>query len=251
MKRSFGWIRDEKDERDLKFSPAPIMEMPEEINLIHMNPEVYNQLSLGSCVFNAEGSMIQDRLKKQGQDFVPSRLFNYYNVREQYGKVHDDCGATMRDGIKAYVKFGVPPEKTWPYDIKKFAVKPPAECYQHALNHQTVEYNSIEQNLIYLKSCLATGNSFVGGIDIYDSFMLDVVRRTGIIPIPNVFTERHLGGHAVKFIGYFEKLRSFLCKNSWGESWGMHGHFLIPYSYVLDKKLASDFWTITLVETDL
>ena len=37
--------------------------------------------------------------------------------------------------------------------------------------------------------------------------------------------------------------------NSWGTGWGMKGFFTIPYNYLTDSDLASDFWTVRLIET--
>ena len=71
-----------------------------------------------------------DREKqKLTPDFVPSRLFIYYNERVIEGTVDTDSGAQIRDGIKVVAKQGVPPETDWPYDIAKFADKPPAKAF--------------------------------------------------------------------------------------------------------------------------
>jgi C1A family cysteine protease len=49
-------------------------------------------------------------------------------------------------------------------------------------------------------------------------------------------------------VGYQDSEQRFICRNSWGEQWGMRGYFTIPYAYLIDTHLASDFWTIRLVE---
>lgn len=249
IQRKFGWIPDEHDPRDIMFAPVILEKLPTEVNLAYMNPDVYDQLQLGSCVFNSEGSMFRSRLRKQGQDFIPSRLFPYYNYREMIGKVNEDTGASMREGIKMYVKYGVVPESEWPYDKKLFATKPSSHCYTHAANHQAIEYNRINQDMHSMKVCLATGNTFVIGIMLYDSFMSNEVARTGLVKLPKK-NERFLGGHAVEVIGYNDKIKSWIMKNSWGLRWGMHGYFLLPFDYLMNTALAMDAWTITLVETD-
>ena len=38
-----------------------------------------------------------------------------------------------------------------------------------------------------------------------------------------------LSAHAVLIVGYDDKVRCFLARNSWGGSWGVEGHFLIAY----------------------
>ena len=63
--------------------------------------------------------------------------------------------------------------------------------------------------------------------------------------MPNTKAERQLGGHCVGLYGYDDSTETFLMMNSWGKQAGQEGWFKIPYSYVLDPNLSSDFWTIT------
>lgn len=245
----FGWLPDLPDTRDIMFAPVRMEKLPVEVNLAYMNPDVYDQGQLGSCVFNSEGSMFRSRLRLQGQDFIPSRLFPYYNYRESIGKINEDTGASMREGIKMYVKYGVAPETEWPYDKKLFATKPNEVVYKHALTHQAVEYSRVKQDMYSMKVCLATGNTFVIGIMLYDSFMTDDAASTGVIKMPRK-TERFLGGHAVECVGFNDKLKSWIMKNSWGKKWGMSGYFLLPFEYLLSTNLSMDSWTITKVEID-
>ena len=60
-------------------------------------------------------------------------------------------------------------------------------------------------------------------------------------------TEAVVGGHAVLAVGYDDKHQVFIVRNSWGPKWGQKGYFTIPYAYLTDHHLASDFWTIRLV----
>ena len=67
------------------------------------------------------------------QDFIPSRLFIYYNERVMEGTVNSDSGASIRDGIKSVVNQGACIETEWPYDINKFTDEPSQQCYTDAL----------------------------------------------------------------------------------------------------------------------
>src|SRR2546430_11530119 len=71
-------------------------------------------------------------MKQRLRDFVPSRLFIYYNERKIEGTVPSDSGAMIRDGIKSVASDGVCPEPEWPYVIAKFATRPTAKCYRDA-----------------------------------------------------------------------------------------------------------------------
>jgi C1A family cysteine protease len=49
-------------------------------------------------------------------------------------------------------------------------------------------------------------------------------------------------------VGYDERRQRFLIRNSWGPNWGKKGYFTLPYPYMLQATLSSDFWTIRSVE---
>jgi C1A family cysteine protease len=57
-------------------------------------------------------------------------------------------------------------------------------------------------------------------------------------------SESLVGGHAVCAVGYDDKAKRILVRNSWGPKWGQGGYFTMPYDYVADRNLSDDFWTI-------
>ena len=59
--------------------------------------------------------------------------------------------------------------------------------------------------------------------------------------------ENVLGGHCVLAVGYDDSQQRFLARNSWGPDWGIEGYFTVPYAYLTDTSLSSDFWTIRLI----
>jgi C1A family cysteine protease len=248
--KHYGWMPDLPDGRDVMYAApmATLAVLPTQVDLRPKCPPVYDQGQLGSCTGNAIAGAIQFERMKQNlhPDFVPSRLFIYYNERVIEGDVSQDNGAQIRDGIKSVANQGVPPESDWPYDISKFAQKPPAEAYHDALADKAVNYARIIQNLSQLRGCLASGYPFVYGFTVYESFESQQVAQTGVVPMPAP-SESVLGGHAVLAVGYDDSQQRFIVRNSWGTSWGQKGYFTIPYAYLTDSHLASDFWTIRLV----
>jgi C1A family cysteine protease len=49
-------------------------------------------------------------------------------------------------------------------------------------------------------------------------------------------------------VGYQDAKQWFWVRNSWGNRWGIKGYFTLPYAYLTDENLASDFWTIRVVQ---
>jgi C1A family cysteine protease len=248
----YGWVPDLPDARDHLYAAPPryLTKLAKQVDLRDQCPkEIYDQGQLGSCTANAIGCAFEFELLKQGApNFMPSRLFIYYNERVMEGTVGSDSGAMIRDGIKTVNKQGVCPETDWGYDISKFTEKPPQSCYDEALNHQVTSYQRIPRVLNQMKGCLASGHPFVFGFSVYESFESDEVASTGVAPMPDLATEQLLGGHAVLAVGYDDADRRFLVRNSWGDGWGMGGYFTLPYAYLTERSLSSDFWSITLVE---
>jgi C1A family cysteine protease len=248
--QGYGWNPDIPDGRDFMYAapPAVVTQLPPQVDLRTQCPGVYDQGQLGSCTANAiAGALEFDQMKQKEQPFTPSRLFIYYNEREIEGTVASDSGAQIRDGVKSVNQQGAPPETDWPYDITKFADKPPQPAFDDATKHEAILYRRLTQTLGQLKGCLAEGFPFVFGFVVYESFESPEVASTGQAPMPAA-GEKQLGGHAVLAVGYDESQQRFTVRNSWGPGWGMQGYFTLPYPYLLQGTLSSDFWTIRSVE---
>ena len=248
--QGYGWNPDIPDGRDFMYAapPAVVTQLPPKVDLRTQCPGVYDQGQLGSCTANAiAGALEFDQMKQKEQPFTPSRLFIYYNEREIEGTVASDSGAQIRDGVKSVNQQGAPPETDWPYDITKFADKPPQPAFDDATKHEAILYQRLTQTLDQLKGCLAAGFPFVFGFVVYESFESPEVASTGQAPMPGA-GEKQLGGHAVLAVGYDESQQRFTVRNSWGPGWGMQGYFTLPYPYLLQGTLSSDFWTIRSVE---
>ena len=62
--------------------------------------------------------------------------------------------------------------------------------------------------------------------------------------------EKLLGGHAVMAVGYDDTTEVFVIRNSWGNKWGDKGYFYMPYKFITNTDLASDFWVVEKVRDD-
>ena len=249
--RSYGWIPDLPDHRDFEYavSKRAIAKLLPHVDLRTGCPIVYDQGQLGSCTANAIGGAHQfEQIKLVGgvKAFIPSRLMIYYDERAMEGTIGSDSGAQIRDGMKSVAVQGVCPETMWPYNIKKFTTKPTPACFVEGKKHLVTSYMRVLQTLDQMKGCLAAGFPFVFGFSVYESFESAQVAKTGIVPMPGK-NESCLGGHAVMAVGYDDPTKRFIVRNSWGTGWGMAGYFTIPYQYLTNINLASDFWTVRLV----
>lgn len=248
----YGWKKDKADVRDKLYHLSRRIQqddLPEEVDLRNQCPVVYDQGKLGSCTANAIGAAYEfDELKQHNHDeFSPSRLFIYYNERNMEGRVDEDAGAEIRDGMKAINSVGVCHRNLWPYDISKFTDKPTDDCFEDAKNHKSIKYERLTQNLHELRHCISEGYPFVFGFSVYESFESEEVAKTGYMPIPKP-DEKLLGGHAVMAVGYDKN--NFIIRNSWGETWGDHGYFYMPIKFLLNPQMCSDFWTLRQVTQD-
>ena len=229
--------------------PAVLAVLPSKVDLRSKCPPVLDQGELGSCTANAIANAHRfDQMKEvSAKAFLPARLFIYYNERAMEGTIDSDAGAMIRDGIKSIAKQGVCPENLWPYNIAKFVNKPTANAYKEALKHQAITYQRLTMSLSQMKGCLAAGYPFVFGFTVYESFESQAVTKNGKVPMPK-HGEKSLGGHAVLAVGYNDSSQQFIVMNSWSTKWGDKGYFYMPYAYLTNTGLASDFWTVHTVE---
>ena len=241
-KHTYGWIPDVPDHRDFTYQTIkPRLQLPLKVDLRPLCSLVEDQGQLGSCTANALAGNLEflDNEADKAYDDI-SRLFIYYNERVLMGTPDYDSGATLRIGIKTLVNDGACAESLWPYKINQFSVKPLSRCYVQAKKHRISSYHRLE-NLDDMLVCLAEGYPFVFGFSVYESFESQQVAQTGIVPMPKP-NETLLGGHAVTAVGYDQKSKYFIVRNSWGQQWGQEGYCLMPFDYMV--SLARDFWTI-------
>jgi C1A family cysteine protease len=203
----FGWKPSLPDFRDLQADTAGLG-IQAEVDPRPRMPRPYDQLQLGSCTGNAYG----------------------------------------RDGFKALMNFGAPPEKDIPYtdDVrnKGFYTDPRRLARASEFVRLTKPYRAVTRSASQFRQVLSNEQTIAFGFSVYESFESTAVARTGIMPVPTS-RESLLGGHEVLMVGYLKKYPDHaLCRNSWGEDWGLGGYFLMPWKVLLDPKMSSDFRTI-------
>lgn len=86
-----------------------------------------------------------------------------------------------------------------------------------------------------MKQWLATKGPLITCFTVYDDFF---AYQSGVYTPQN---NTVAGGHCVCCIGYNDTLNAWLCKNSWGPTWGIGGYFWIGYGQC---GIDSDMWGI-------
>ena len=242
-KRAYKLKKQEHDERDFKLTSVidvhPNVKLPALVDIRSKCPPVYDQSTLGSCTANAG---VAARVMLDNLTVDLSRLDLYYYERLIENTVNEDSGANMRDIGNALATYGVCEEKLFPYDITKFTNKPTDADNTNGATYKIKSYYSVK-TIDDIKNVLAVKqHPVLIGIAVYASFESESVAKTGIVPLPKK-NEQMLGGHAVLVVGYDNKKKCLIVRNSWGAGWGDKGYFYLPYTYVT-KGFAYDFWVL-------
>lgn len=257
----YGWRRDLADHRDRVFNLARVVkqghELPRAFSRRPAMPKVFDQGQLGSCTANAiVGALMAQGMVQGEAELMLSRLFVYYGERAIEGTISTDSGAQIRDGIKVVASEGAPPEADWPYDIAKFAERPPEQAYADAKRHEAIAYERVLAGGpgAPLRTAIAEHGPVVFGFSVperFESADWDPASEPLILPSPG---EAIIAGHAVMAVGYdFSRTRFpvdvFEVRNSWGPEWGDGGYFWMQAAWLAEPHLglSSDFWLIERV----
>ncbi|MGC8460932.1 MAG: C1 family peptidase [Candidatus Dormibacteria bacterium] len=236
----YGWRRDLPDPRDFSYPTMPsAWDTPTVIDLRDACPPVSDQGESAACTAYALLSLFQYQREATDTKLLenPSAMHLYWKQREEEGTSPHDVGAQFRTGLKLLHREGVTTHDVWDADSTK-----PTKSVPETTPPRFVYYR-LPQSLHSMKRCLSEGYPFVFGFSVFSNMESDRVSHSGNIPLPRD-TDMLLGGHAATIVGYNDLTQQFTIQNTWGEGWGDCGYGYIPYSYVLDTNLATDFWTI-------
>lgn len=211
----------------------------------HRLPKPWTQGPIESCTAHAVAAALYLLHHVQ-----PSRLALYWAARALRRKIPFDSGAMLHHAVKAAQRYGVVAEKRWPYRPAKASratlrfpgFSPPVR--RPPVGHRLgIQPRRLPRDLDMMKACLAQGHPIVFGLWVHSSFWDAAGRPQSVIPVPRK-GERRRGGHAVVAIGYDDAKGAFLIRNSWGEHVQEGGHFWLPYCFMLEPRLATDFWIL-------
>jgi hypothetical protein len=200
---------------------------------------VLDQGALNSCVDNSVSTCLSVvSAKTWGQPFRASRLFLYGNAR---GWTTNDGCTTIGACAKGARTYGVPNERVWPYDVTKFAQRPPQSVWDAALMHKlTQSYWTLSLGSIL--HSLQQGYPVSFCTYLFHSFSTMDDAQGWVMPKPQP-GEPLLGGHCMTVRGIDLAKGLALIQNSWGEEWGAgsQGH-VDPATSKPGPALKGCFW---------
>ena len=230
---------------------------------------VINQLTLGSCVSNANHDAIRTRAKillantgKAGSILLGSRLQTYWFIRFTYGEVDQDSGADNTTAIEVLTGLGFCAEGFWPYSDEQAATYDPsspdpyrrepstlsmeqATPHKQVLKANRIDSSSSDEYLLALRTSLATGYPVPFGAQVSQDFCQGNIDPT--VPIPATVTS--VGGHDMWFTGYETASNgqsAFRARTSWGVApfgpGSEDGTFLVSEDFVTQST--SDAYAI-------
>ena len=230
--------------------PAPKVDLSNLVTII-------DQGALGSCTCNSTAQIIHAAMVAAGLDpSTPffSRLFAYYLARLEDGNVATDSGSQNCTVLDACCRMGFCPESAWPYDVSKFAVKPPEEAVWAAYdqrgkvdtNYHRIDTVSGSALLTVMKQNLTAGYLFNFGGPVTNAFCQGQIGTTPDNPVVPP-TGYIAGGHSMAVVGYDDTLVRpvFKVVNSWGPDYGDGGYCYFDPTY-FTTGTGQDMWTCRL-----
>jgi len=187
--------------------------------------------------------------RASGRLIQPSRLFLHVNAKRLLCQSSNgDVG--LRAVLKALVRFGGPPEEYWPYRAAAITRPPPSFTYGFTREFKKIRFFRLDgrqqtgmETLKLARGFLAAGFPFVLGFPVSNA-----ISRDSEIPFPTVFDTIRTGMAALA-VGYDDSLRirsdkgALLIRTSWGDDWGDHGYYWLPYAYIREG-IVVDLWTL-------
>ncbi|MEZ4335121.1 MAG: C1 family peptidase [Sandaracinaceae bacterium] len=249
---ALGACREDRDDQLARrvFTPrVASSQLPSAVDLRPWLTPVEDQGRLGSCAANALVGGLEYLVRREtGQHVDLSRVFVYFNQRLWDDCVRDDLGASLGDGVRVLSRLGAPTERTWPYHPDLFAVQPPEAVYTEARAFRAVDWWAVPVDPDAFRGCLAAGFPIAFGTKVTESFVR--TSRSGECGMPSGADDRRHGRHALLAVGYDDRRRVFVVRNSWGADWGDRGYVYMPYDYVLNRAWTRGCWALRLTRRE-
>lgn len=212
--------------------------------------EVHNQRGTSSCVANSVAKALEIKERRaQALEGKPlahtdiSRMHLYYLSRTLHHQQHDDGGTYISLCCEALKRFGIVPEKNWPFVVSKVNTAPNWGAMRKAYKRKMINgyYRIKSTGTERVEDCikaLRAGHPVVYGTTVDRKQWFQYKAGMVINPVSDVE-----GRHATVLVGWDDSRSLFIGENSWGSSWGEGGCYLMSPD-VIEHKDSRDFWVI-------
>ncbi len=206
----------------------------------------HNQKSTSSCVAQATVKALEiKRIMEKGHSAHVdlSRLAVYWFARNMMfpKETNEDGGTFVSHAFDAMRRFGVPPEKDWPWDVSKIYDAPSWSAMRKAYVSKISAFYKIKSRkndrADMVIEALRAGNPVVFGTNVDEKWHMYRGKKPGVLGV--VSNEKRTGRHATCLVGY--ENGKFIGENSWGENWGLGGFYYMTPEAVMHEG-SSDFW---------
>ncbi len=163
-----------------------------------------------------------------------SRLFIDFNARlsnlnwsaQQHFVINldnpgDSFETNRQAAIRGLQQYGFCDESLWPYHRNLYMQPPPQKVYKEASRRSIVPLK-VPINITSIKTCLAHQIPVLVGIVLSTD---EAYYNRGYVQIPE--TPPDEGFHACLVVGYDDRTRYFIIRNSWGKDWVCNMYFFL------------------------
>ena len=223
-----GYVESKKDIRDYKLNKkiCYVANLPEHFEVPHSH--IKNQGAVGSCVAHSVSEVLEELY---GSNYSTAWIYGYRPSGYYQGQ-----GMMTSNALKTVWKVGAVYNDDLPMNVEMPQAKELVSADLSRLKklasdtkiaHYARLYTQTEiKEAIYklgkpVVVCIPTEN-----LRLDENYIAQIPQQIGI------------GGHAIVCFGWNEL--GLLIQNSWGESWGDQGCFILPYEYPI-----AEAWVMT------
>ena len=215
---------------DLLGTPNNAATKPDCIDLSMNFPIPGDQGLQNSCVGWAVAYALKSFQEKVEIDWElndSNHLFSPAFIYNQINNGHDG-GTTFNKALDLAVNTGVATLDQMPYNVADYQTQPSPAAMTEAANFKAKSWAKISDSS-QIVAALVNRQPVLCGIRIYQSFN----KIKGQNSVYNTKDSTLLGGHAVTIVGYDDNRFGGAYKiiNSYGQNWGDHGYFWLPYAF--------------------
>lgn len=224
----------------------------------HFSP-VRDQGETGACTSYAVTAMYEYAMNihasSSASPAAMSEGFLYYFTNISVGR--SEGGSNFHEQLEVLSEKGIPARSRYSFEKARKGVEPNSEICSEASHHKVLKalqiplvsdasdkYEALRANHHRLTQALTEGFPVGIALRIDDSFGADSAYISRPDSAPSTMLR-----HAMVIVGYSERDKCYIVRNSWGKEFGENGYCYVSASYIDDPDF-TDFACIITATTD-